>query len=713
MGDNIYLGDRNGVRTPMQWSSDRNGGFSRADTARLYAPPIVDPVYGYQSINVEAQERYPFSLLNWTKRLIATRRQHRVFGRGQLEIVPCGNRKVLAYVRRDEHETILVVANLSRHLQPVELDLSAYTGLIPIEMNGLAEFPRVADRPYFLTLGPYAAYWFSMQTASLAINQTAAAEDPNARLAETLPALLVGVDWQNVLEAATRSVLEREALVPYLRRQRWFGGKSRELRQARFSDWMMLRGGATPAFVAIASVQYADGWTETYLMPLALVTGDLARRAVAENPAAVLARITGARKGAIVDGFLDEDTCSRLLELIEQGAEILTSRGGIRGTSAAPLELAAERKWTRGGGDQSNSLAFVNDRFALKLFRRIEPGENPELEVTAFLTARGFRQIPALAGALLYDRPGLEPGTLAILQKAVQHQGSGWEFTIDELRRYYERVNSRVHSVEPTEGAEPPPFFASLENWYLAAVAKLARRTAELHLTLASGQDAPLAPEPIGADELAAFAERTRNDAAATFDLLHARLGSLSDAARAQADEVLRRREMILDRLDDIRRIESAGMRTRVHGDYHLGQVLRTDDDFVILDFEGEPARTLEERRAKHSPLKDVAGMLRSFSYAAYAALFAFTVHVPEENAALRPWADAWEHWASAAYLNAYRATMGDSALLPNGGSFDAMLRTQMLEKAIYELQYELNSRPEWVHIPLTGILKLALPLQS
>jgi maltose alpha-D-glucosyltransferase/alpha-amylase len=715
MGDNIYLGDRNGVRTPMQWSGDRNGGFSRADTARLYAPPIVDPVYGYQAINVEAQERYPFSLLNWTKRLIATRRKHRVFGRGQLTFVPCGNRKVLAYVRRDDHETILVVANLSRHLQPVELDLSAYAGLIPIEMNGLSEFPRIGDRPYFMTLGPYAAYWFSMQPAPLAINQTGAAppKDPNATLAESLPALLVGVDWQNVLDAATRSVLEREALGPFLRRQRWFAGKSRELRQTRFSDWMTLRGGATPAFVAIASVQYTDGWTETYLMPLALVTGDQARRALAETPSAVLARITGARKGAIVDGFLDDDTCSQILAIVEEHREVLTSRGALRGVVQLPSDLSADRKWTRGSSDQSNSLAIVNDKLALKLFRRIEPGENPELEIMSFLTARGFRQIPALAGALHYDRPGLEPGTLALTQKAVHHQGSGWEFTIDELRRYYERVGSRAYAVLAPEGSEPPPLFAALENWYLAAAATLARRTAELHLTLASGQTPSFVPERLGPAELAALVERARAHGVATFDLLRARLASLAEGSLAQAEDALRRRDAILDQLDGVGALDHGGMRIRVHGDYHLGQVLRTEDDFVIVDFEGEPARTLEERRAKQSPLKDVAGMLRSFSYAAYAGLFAFTVHAPEEFAALRPWADAWEHWVSAAYVNAYRATMGDRELLPRGAQFDVLLRAHMLEKAMYELQYELNSRPEWVHIPLTGILKLALPLQS
>jgi maltose alpha-D-glucosyltransferase/alpha-amylase len=715
MGDNIYLGDRNGVRTPMQWSSDRNGGFSRADTARLYAPPIMDPVYGYQSINVEAQERYPFSLLNWMKRLIGVRKQHPVLGRGQLEFIPCANRKVLAYVRRDAHETILVVANLSRHLQPVELDLHAYAGLIPIEMNGLTEFPRVGDRPYFLTLGPYAAYWFSMQPAPLAINQTAArpAEDPNAALAQTLPALLVGVDWQNVLDAATRTILEREALAPFLQRQRWFAGKSRELRQARFSDWVTLRGGATPAFAAMVSVQYTDGWTETYVMPLALVTGDQARRALAETPSAVLARITGARKGAIIDGFLDDDTCTRLLTLSEQRGELITARGGLRGTNERDLDLGAERKWTHGPSDQSNSVAFVNDKYVLKLFRRIEPGPNPEFEISAFLTARGFRHIPALTGALLYDRPGLDAGTLAVVQTAVAHQGSGWQFTIDELRRYYERVAARTHAVVPADGLEPPPFFAALENWYLAAATTLARRTAELHLTLAAGDTPAFTPEPFSRDRLQAYAERLQTHAAATLDVLQARLGSLADVARSHAEAVLRARDMLLNELDCVRQLEAAGLLTRVHGDYHLGQVLRTEDDFVILDFEGEPARTLEERRAKHSPLKDVAGMLRSFSYAAYAALFAITVHTPENFDALQPWANAWQHWVSSAFLNAYRATMGGSAILPSGAHFDALLRAMMFEKALYELHYELNNRPDWVHIPVAGILELALPLQS
>src|SRR3954469_5307168 len=332
MGDNIYLGDRNGVRTPMQWTGDRNAGFSRADPARLYAPPIQDPVYGYQGINVEAQERYPFSLLNWMKRMIALRRQHPVFGRGSLEFVGCSNRKVLAFVRRDERETILIVVNLSRDVQPVSLELSAFAGLIPIEMNGSTEFPRVTDQPYFLTLGPYASYWFALQQESMQVTPRATAPaDSGITVAETLPALLMGVDWNNVLDGGTRGVLERQALLPFLRRQRWMVPAAREIRLARFADWSSLRSGPTPAFLAIVTVEYVDGGSETCVLPLALVDGEAADAALKQMPSCVLARITGARKGAIVDGMTHAATRERLLTLVDGEREITTRQGAVRG----------------------------------------------------------------------------------------------------------------------------------------------------------------------------------------------------------------------------------------------------------------------------------------------------------------------------------------------------------------------------------------------
>ena len=424
MGDNIYLGDRNGVRTPMQWSSDRNGGFSRADPARLFAPPIQDPVYGYEAINVEAQERAPFSLLNWTKRMVALRRQHPVFGRGSLEFIGCPNRKILAYLRRDDHETILVVVNLSRDVQPAPLDLAGFAGLMPVEMRGLTEFPRIGDQPYFLTLGPYGSYWFTLQQGAMPVSQRAGLPaDADTAIRDALPALLMGVDWNNLLDAGTRNVLERQALLPFLRRQRWMA-PARELRQVRFADWAALRAGQHPAFLAIISVDYVDGGSESCLLTLALLDGDAADAALKQAPGGVLARITGARKGAIVDGLHDRDTCEQLTTLVDRSGTLPTRQGSVRGSQISALPPAAERH--------------------LKLFRRLEPTPSPELDIGRFLTARGFTRTPALVGAIEYLRAGLEPGTLAVVQPLVKHQGTGWDFAIDELRRYYERVSMRV-----------------------------------------------------------------------------------------------------------------------------------------------------------------------------------------------------------------------------------------------------------------------------
>jgi maltose alpha-D-glucosyltransferase/alpha-amylase len=652
-----------------------------------------------------------------------------VLGRGALEFLPCSNRKVLAYLRRDADETLLVVANLSRSLQPVEVDLSACAGLIPLEMFGVTEFPRVpADRPYFMTLAPYAAHWFSMVTQPVLVSQAMPSTDREAQpaTASELPALLVGVNWENLLDSATRSVLERQALRPFLQRQRWFAAKSQTITNARFADWVMLRGGASPAFVTLVTVTYAEGAPETYAMPLALVAGEAGARAAVDTPGSVLARITGARKGAIVDGMLDDDVCNRLIDMAGGGGLLQAARSTLRGVPALGVgELTDDRKWVRAPGDSSNSVAFVSERYVLKLFRRIEPGPNPEFEIGRALTAQGFTRIPALAGAVVIERAsGDDGGTLAVVQTAVANQGSGWTFTVEELRRYYERVAARISRGDGDglkegpelsvvlDGTEPPPFFASIEGWYLGAAGVLGRRTAEMHLALASAPDPAFAPEPFGSDELRQFRATLEREASSALDLLAAKLATLPEDQRGPAAQLLELRPALMARIATVDRIGNGGHRIRVHGDYHLGQVLRTEEDFIILDFEGEPARTLEERRARHSPLKDVAGMLRSFNYAASAALMAS----PQAGGAterLVPWGHAWQHWVSRAFLDGYRTAMGDVAIVPAGENFEALLGAFTLEKALYELHYELNNRPEWTRIPLNALVTLALPLQN
>ena len=718
MGDNIYLGDRNGVRTPMQWSSDRNGGFSRADPARLFAPPIQDPVYGYQAINVEAQERYPFSLLNWMKRIVALRRQHPVFGRGTIEFIGCPNRKILAFLRKDDRESILVVVNLSRDVQPAALDLSPFAGLMPVEMYGLTEFPRVGDRPYFLTLGPYASYWFSLRQESMPVTPRASAPADAAAIVDTLPALLMGADWNNLLDAGTRDVLERQALAAFLRRQAWMVPAAREVRQARFADWAPLRGGQTPSFLAIVGVEYADGDSAHCLVPLALLDGEAADAALERAPSAVLARITGARKGVIVDGLHDDRTCDRLIEMIDTADEIATKHGSVRGArTAAPIAPIAPHRWLRGKVEHSHTIAALADRAAIKLFRRIEPAPNPELEIGRFLGERGFTRTPPLLGALEYRRPGLEPATLAVLHGLVKHQGTGWDVAIEELRRYYERVAVRINRSKGEEAldgrdgpdhAGPPPFFAALEQWYLTSATALGRRTAELHLALAGAADASFVPEPLDRDSLSALANQMRAHGEAALDLLHGRIASLDEASRARTEELLASRDTLLARFDAIRALGDAGPRIRIHGDYHLGQVLRAEEDFIVLGFEGDPAQSLAERRARQSPLKDVAAMIRSYSYAAYAALFAFALHAPGDYAALEPWAGTWTHWTTDTFLKGYLAVAGGGPLLPQSDAARAtLLSAFVLDQALRELGYELQKRSDWVRVPLAGLGKL------
>ncbi|HEY3886386.1 MAG TPA: alpha-glucosidase C-terminal domain-containing protein, partial [Vicinamibacterales bacterium] len=331
MGDNIYLGDRHGVRTPMQWTSDRNGGFSRVDPARLYAPLIMDPVYGYEAVNVEAQERSPSSLLNWMRRLVALRKQFKVFGRGTLEFLPSANRKVLVYIRRYQDELVLSVANLSRTLQPVELDLSAFKGLTPVEMLGLTEFPRIGELPYFLTVAPYTFYWFRLQQAAAPVAVQRVPEIASGQLIkETLPAFFMGMAWDALLDGNVRTLIEREALMPFLARQRWFGGKARQLRAARFADWGVLRRGEHPAFATIVDVEYTDGGRERYFVPLALSTGAAADAMLSSAPHLALARISGARKGLLVDGAADDAHAATLLDVLDREAPLRTKRGLVR-----------------------------------------------------------------------------------------------------------------------------------------------------------------------------------------------------------------------------------------------------------------------------------------------------------------------------------------------------------------------------------------------
>ena len=726
MGDNVYLGDRNGVRTPMQWSSDRNAGFSRTDPARLFAPVIMDPLYGYEAINVEAQERSPFSLLNWMKRMIALRKQHPVFGRGTLQFIGTANRKVLTYVRRYEKDIILCVANLSRSVQPVEIGLSEFAGLTPVEMLGQTEFPRIGEQPYFLTLPAYGFYWFQLQEAPTSITARTA---PIVEEPATVPALFAGVVWDSILDGSMRLIIEKQAISPFLQRQRWFGGKARALASARFVDWTALRRGTHPSFLTLVEAEYRDGARERYVLPLAMSGGADAERIERDHPGAIVARVTGARKGILYDGIFDDGTCSILLSSMRDGRTAATRQGRLAavhlGDTLNQIPAEALTPISRTAPDQSNTSVRFGRRLIMKLFRRIEAGPNPDVEIGRFLLERGFTRVPPLLGTIEYGRAGEEPGSAAMLQEFVSNEGNGWQVTIDELGRYFDRrVGRPAPTATPLEAsawladpnAEPPGEVRDAIGTYLNTAAVIGRRTGELHVQLASASptDDAFAPEPMTPSDLKATADAMRRHAEAQLALLERSLALLDEPKRAIAEKVLHARDELLARFDDLRHSRGGSARIRCHGDYHLGQILVSENDVIILDFEGEPAKPLAERRRKCSPLRDVAGMLRSFSYAALTGLVASTAARPEECERLEPWADLWETWVGAAFLRAYLAAVDAAAFVPsNPEDLDLVLQAFVLDKAFYELSYELNNRPDWVHIPLNGLMRLRSPLHA
>jgi maltose alpha-D-glucosyltransferase/alpha-amylase len=713
MGDNVYLGDRNGVRTPMQWSPDRNAGFSRADPQRLYLPPIMDPVYGYEAVNVEAQLREPSSLLNWMRRVLAVRKAHRAFGRGSLGFLRAGNRKVLAYLREHEGECILCVANLSRSAQPVELDLSRHRGRVPVELMGRAAFPPVGDLPYLLTLPGHGFFWFRL----------AAGEEMPAwheeRVPREEPPLLVLFDgwrsifrdrvvpWRIAMAEKVRAQFETEALPRFIAAQRWYAARGEAPRRVALADHAEWSAGPGSWLVALFRVEEAGGEASTYFLPMSLAWEDGDEERLRAMLAVTVARARQqALVGVVGDAFGDEAFCRALVQAVGAGKTLACAQGSVRFTpTAAFAELAGADPGALPvrppAAQGSNTVVALGERLFLKGYRRLQPGVSPEVEIGRFLTevARFPNTVP-VAGAVEYlDRDG-NPTALALLLGYVENQGDGWSFTLDYLERFLEQ--RRAAAAAPAPAAEA-------HGGYLALIRTLGRRTAELHRALATRSGNPdFDPEPVAAQDLTAWGRRVAEEAAATLELLERRREGLPAAAQAQAGALLQGRGRLLARIQARVPARIEAVKIRHHGDYHLGQVLLAHNDFVIIDFEGEPGRPLPERRGKHSPLRDVAGMLRSFDYARHAALARLDAGTAGDRPELESAGRDWQAEAERAFLRAYAEAAGGSGLFASFDEMRGLLELFTAEKALYELRYELAHRPDWARIPLDGLLALA-----
>jgi maltose alpha-D-glucosyltransferase/alpha-amylase len=726
MGDNVFLGDRDGVRTPMQWSFDRNGGFSRADPATLYLPPIMDPVYGFEAVNVEAQSRSPSSLLNWTKRLIAARRTRRALGRGTLRFLFPSNRKVIAYLREWEGETILVVANLSRTAQAVELDLSEFRGRCVVEVLGRSQFPQIGEHSYPLTLQGHSFLWFELMLP---------AEGEAAAMLQAEPpeflTLVMPQGWGDLFTRHNQPQLEREVIPGFLPRQRWFGAKDQRIRSAQVVARAELAtpeaGDGRPGsyLLQVIETALAGGDRQRYALPLAASWASWGTDQRQSLLPVTLAELRQSRReGALIDAMSQDGFAQGMLAAIGRqtdlavqtadgsGGEVRFRQTPLFADAVVPERLVVRRL----GTEQSNSSVLFEEYAVLKLYRRLQSGPHPEIEIGRFLVERaGFANTPPLLGTIELALPA-EGGdaeaaattALGVLFGFVRNQGDGWTLALDYLLRYLDDALNEAApgAVAPGREIDRP----DADHFFLALARQLGLRTGEMHRALVefAGDDPNFAPEPITPNDLADWRRELEDAVRGMLGRLERSRPTLPESTREVADAVIGVREALLDGVALLVPERVDAVKARLHGDYHLGQVIAVQNDFYIIDFEGEPSRPVAQRRRKNSPLRDVAGMIRSFDYAAITAVRQIAETRPAALPRVLPLAEAWRQRAVDGFRAAYRrATRGSPVFPASKLQGKALVDFFTLEKAVYEVEYELANRPAWVAIPLNGILRI------
>ena len=690
MGDNLHLGDRDGVRTPMQWSSDRNGGFSRADPASLVLPSIQDPLYGYQAVNVEAQWRDPHSLLNWTRRMLAVRRQHRAFGRGTQRFLRPMNRKVLAYLREYEGETILCVANVSRTAQAVELDLSEFTGRVPVELSGGAAFPMIGKLSYLLTLPPYGFGWFLLSAEAQAPVWSSATPGP---LAEQFT-FVIRNGMQDIVAGKQRQVLQHELLPSYILQRRWFQNKDEGVGGVEINAFDALPGaGEETIFVEL--LLHVSERIERYTLPLTVAWEDAPSNPF-EAPLAIARVRRGRRVGLLTDAFATPVLPQAMIRGLKTRAVVELASGGrilcrpTRAIRSAQLADDAEIHWP--GAEQTNTTLLVGHQAVIKLFRHLTAGTHPEGEMSRTLTERGFAGSPDLLGDIVRVGADGQEYTLAVIQAFVENQGDGWEWTLRQLARIVE------------EGATPfGRDEASVFDAYTNFARTLGRRLGEMHAILAQPTNNPdFSPELASEKDAESWRLQARQELEHAFSLLDRATG-LDDAHRALVDDLLANRINLARRLDTLSADAAGSLQTRIHGDLHLGQVLVAAADVQIIDFEGEPKKPLAQRRAKASPLRDLAGLVRSFDYAAAQVARSRTNAGAEGEARAADLLQRFRLEAQSALLAGYAEGIGSGLPIDTG-----LLDMFAIEKAAYEIGYEVANRPDWLAVPIRGLAALA-----
>ncbi len=720
MGDNYYLGDRNGVRTPMQWTSDKNAGFSSGSPQRLYLPVIIESEYHYESINVESQIKNPSSLLWWMRRVIAMRKKFKAFSRGSIKFINSNNPKVLSFVREFEDEIILVLVNLSRYTQITELDLYEYEGYIPREVFSRNDFPEIQDTPYMIPLKLKDYYWFKLYKP---------VDDDYAKSKELEYNIKLKQRGWNVMSQEVKSHLEEEIVLNYLQISRWFRGKAKKVRGIEIFDYFNTsKLDGMNSYILLVEIDYVEQASENYILPVSIIKGEEVADIRHEHPAAIIAKLQiDEEEAVIVDSTIFEHFQKDLLNIMVSRKKLKGKVGTISGMPGKELKDSSRKKQLPEHSkivitEQSNSSILYGEQFFLKIYRSPEEGYNPEVEILRNLTEKTkFKNFPSFAGKLEYQKSRSEPLSIGLLTGFIPNEGNAWEFTQTNIEQYFDRIYMHRGEINPPayKNASIYESFdeASKEqlkdlsgHFFSDMIWLLGQRTAELHKSLISIQeDKDFEPESFSLLYQKSVYQSIRTLVRRTINDLKSKKKLIPEYLRDELELLFTKEHEILEYIKKVltaKKIRS--VKARIHGDYHLGQVLFTGKDFIIIDFEGEPARSISARKLKYCPLKDVAGMIRSIHYAIYMGYFDITSEQKEDKKLLAPWVESWYKNVCNQFITAYIESSDNAAYIPEmREEIEGLINIYIIEKAVYEIGYEMNNRPDWSVIPLRGLIEI------
>ncbi|MBN2035502.1 MAG: maltose alpha-D-glucosyltransferase [Chitinispirillaceae bacterium] len=692
MGDNHYLGDRNGVRTPMQWSAERNAGFSRANPQRLYLPIIIDPEYHYETVNVENEEQNLSSLLWWMKRVITMRKNHPAFSRGDFEQVVSDNASVFAFTRTYGDEIILVVINLSRFCQSVRLGLNRFAGHEPRDVFSGNRFPSIGEGPYELTMGFHDYYWLRLHKPREQLRLDEGTEAPLIRLKE---------DWSQLFQGPRK--LTVEAVLPaYLQRRKTCGCRPLPISEVRIGGHVMVEKEPFRAALLLLHIRYGSGAMDAILLPVSLAGKEHVNAVIGPNTNRVIARVAG---GA-TDGILYD--CSNDTALIALLFDVVARRRVLR-NRRSPLFCAGVNNGRWSFPDQFDGVIRMiraeryntsfdwNDSLHLKLYRRLEVGTNPEVEILSHLVG-SFANAPQYLGSLMLRVREGGTMTIGMLSVYIPNTGTAWSVAVDAAVKYLEHLLSlppETAAVLPAQlpmaGSVDGAVAAEAERtlgMFAPVVSLIGRRTAEFHDALAGETDrSEFSPEPFTSYYQRSLYQSVRSRTRHTVARVRHELPKLSGIDREAAEWLAGNESAIINTYQIMLRQAFSIVKIRIHGDYRLEHLLMAGNDCFIKDLEGRQDLALSERRIKRSAMRDLSRIIHSCHTAAHTALYRGVKVQEKQIAPLRPWADYWFSCAATHLFATYSDTVTTPRLLPDSlEERRLLLRFYLMDNAVDDI---------------------------